>query len=359
MCVIAVFVLGVVGFRLVADEGCPCEPPNGEVEGLEREIGRAEREGDLGRAAELKARLKEVREEAARRAECAGRAIKNKKIEDELEFLLRNRQTREFLTHQAMGYLMSVNLVNGLNLSDEQMRTILKCLRKKERILKADQWRRVIRGYLAVRDMLERGGPLTEEARDVFMYTETLFLYLDREKDRVGRDLERLVDEVHKCLTDGQREVVRTFIPCHLPPREMTDPVRAGQARTPGHELNMLKTAREMVDWEFERWFAKEIAPMARHRAEVLKTRPEDEVRRVRRIFEKARRMSRVDFELNRNELAGKLDIVDPQPGTKEVTRPERVREKIRDFLLNERLIDLLERRLKASAEAGRGGKDE
>ena len=114
-----------------------------------------------------------------------------------------------------------------------------------------------------------------------------------------------------------------------------------------------------MVDWEFERWFAGEIAPMARHRAEVLKTKPEEEVRRVRRIFEKARRMSKVDFQLNRNELAGKLDIVDPQPGTKEVTRPERVREKIRDFLLNERLIDLLERRLKASAEAGRGGKDE
>ncbi len=267
----------------------------------------------------------------------------------DMDFLLRSSHTCEFLTHQVMGYLVSVNLVNGLNLSDEQMRTILECLREKERLLGVAEWRRVIKGYIAVKERLEKGGRLTKETVSLFLSTEKVFLRLEQKRDHADGAIKRLVDKVIKCLTDAQKEVIRGFVPCHLPPRNLNDPIRAGQAKRPSFELGLLETARQMIDKEFKEWFAKEIAPMARHKAKILKINPNDEVKRVLRIFQKARKMPDVDFELSKKELAKKLDLEDPQPPDENPNCRQSLRQKVRDFILNVRLIDLLKKRLKTS----------
>jgi hypothetical protein len=117
--------------------------------------------------------------------------------------------------------------------------------------------------------------------------------------------------EVDRLLTDSQKEILRTFTCCIIPPKELSDPVRAGQAASGEKEIEILRKAR-MVPETF--WpYAKSLGLKKLEQLLVFKypgiTR--DKIKaicdRVGEIYEKDRELSDVDFEMEKGELAAEL----------------------------------------------------
>jgi hypothetical protein len=128
---------------------------------------------------------------------------------------------------------------------------------------------------------------------------------------RGATKLVQLAAEVDKVLTDPQKEVVHTFSCCLIPPKGLSDPVRAGQAAGGEKEVETLRWARGVPA---DRWPKTLESLMGRldqmvagrspgaTEAERAETR-----KRVAAVYEKARSMSETEFEMEKDTLAAGL----------------------------------------------------
>jgi hypothetical protein len=105
--------------------------------------------------------------------------------------------------------------------------------------------------------------------------------------------------------------VMGKFSCCLVPPTDMSDPVRAGQAETSDKMLKVLRNARAVPE---ARWataksrIVQAMLEMARAASTGLTEVEEAEARkRVEGTLEKARSMSDTDFEMNKEELCRDL----------------------------------------------------
>lgn len=120
-----------------------------------------------------------------------------------------------------------------------------------------------------------------------------------------------LSKKVDAILTEAQKAVLSEFSCCLLPPKGMSDPVRVGQADVSDLALEALEKARAAPekDWPVLKRIlldgAERIESLKRPGLSVADT---SELReRVGAVYEKARRMSAMDFELEKANLAREL----------------------------------------------------
>ena len=121
----------------------------------------------------------------------------------------------------------------------------------------------------------------------------------------------QLAPEVDKLLTEPQKEVVHTFSCCLVPPKGLSDPVRAGQASGGGREIEILRSVRGIPA---ESWPRMREAAMQKLDAMLAVKSPgatEAERaaarKRVGEAYEKARAMSETEFEMEKDSLAAAL----------------------------------------------------
>jgi len=117
--------------------------------------------------------------------------------------------------------------------------------------------------------------------------------------------------KVDAALTDAQRAVFSDFACCLVPPSDLSDPVRVGQAAVPDWADDLLQKARKIPDgmWPQSRdRIADFFAGLEDARRPGTTEADKEAVRaRLKKAMEEARALSEVDFELSREELAGKL----------------------------------------------------
>lgn len=124
-------------------------------------------------------------------------------------------------------------------------------------------------------------------------------------------------EKVAKILTDNQKEVVGSFSCCLVPPKSLSDPVRVGQADLAEWQLEMLEKVRKCPDgW----WPAAKKRTLDALQKGALIADPgmtekkiKEERKRVGDILEKARSLSDVDFEMEKEELAAQIKVDTPQ----------------------------------------------
>ncbi|UCH98313.1 MAG: hypothetical protein JSV88_16130 [Candidatus Aminicenantes bacterium] len=117
--------------------------------------------------------------------------------------------------------------------------------------------------------------------------------------------------EVDRLLTDSQKEILRTFTCCIIPPKELSDPVRAGQATSGEKEIEILRKVRKVPEtfWPY----AKSRGLKKLEQLLVFKYPgiTADKIKaicdHVGEIYEKARALPEVDFEMDKGELAAEL----------------------------------------------------
>jgi hypothetical protein len=120
-----------------------------------------------------------------------------------------------------------------------------------------------------------------------------------------------LSQRVNAILTESQREIFTDFSCCLVPPAALSDPVRVGQAAVPDQTLDLLTRVRAIPErgWPFWRERILDTLDTLQdiRRPDVTKQEKSIARRRVAKVLEEARGLDDVAFELSKEELAKKI----------------------------------------------------
>jgi hypothetical protein len=237
-----------------------------------------------------------------------------------------------------------LNLINGLELTPEQMRFITE---------KAQEAQKLRQALEAEADLEEMTGVL-EEFRATLMAGENVPPDLAQRlhavegplraaKEVYEAELTRIAGEVEEVLEEHQLYALEQYVPCVIPPEGA---LRVGQARGTGGGEAVLERLRALPAERFER-HGKEIARRILERIRehmhgaVVILDEEAELERIEGLVEEARALSDVEFELQ------KASLVEELLASYEAARPQREpTAMIARHLLDPAIIPLLEEKL-------------
>ncbi len=252
---------------------------------------------------------------------------------------------------QAHHEIAILNLLNGLDMDAKQQRALLtvaekaKAAREDFRAQEAALQPATQSAYMALEKELLLGRPAApptekaaQEARDRERQLE-----LQYEQKMRG-----LVEEAKGVMSPGQLDIIRHYSICLIPPKDLRDPSRVGQANDGSH----IEKALSRIHHAGPRVQAIAIAKyLDRHLEEFRKVFPQatdDEQRaergRVRGLIERANRLSDADFALNRAEIAD--EIVRPFTEFKNALHPKNPWFNVEHLLLDDSAPDLLKKLL-------------
>lgn len=270
-----------------------------------------------------------------------------------------------------------LNLLNGLNLTDDQQKRILE-LNKELRTLRdgslnsreaqaltADKEKAMgeLYNYLLANPEKEDKAIQGRAAKA----EHALKVYRDENFKKLGPEVARVVKEVEGMLSSQQLEVVENFLPCIVPPKDMRDPVRAGQAKSSDATVKALEQARRLSDAKkdvdgFAQRTADAVIAGSEKKAKLSDDERKDVRERVVAAIKQAVKLSDTDFEIQKPLLAQKLEIVNKIEDLRNEidqrnphANPLQTRSsKVRQFLVNpDAVIPALESRLKNQAPGG------
>jgi hypothetical protein len=291
-------------------------------------------------------------------------------IQDPLETRLDDRFSKKReIVRNLFNDISTVNLLNGLYLTDQQMNEILKLAKKAQRI-KQEFVEKKGAVYMKVLDEAEqayqnllaeimKGEPAKQGSRierEAVRIEHQLKELTDKVMRTLSDELSALDHELSKILTSEQQEVIDGFQPCLIPPKDLKNPVRAGQASSNDRAINMLRRIREIPSfiWDHRKYqfLSRHVERFSRHRSVMTEEEKEKEIQRLLTLTEKVRSLSDTDFELEKETLAEELkplNMVHELREELEKRVPYMRRAKVSKstrFLLNERIIPILEERL-------------
>ncbi len=147
-------------------------------------------------------------------------------------------------------------------------------------------------------------------------------------------------------LRPGQLEVMETYKPCLLPPKNLKDPVRVGQASDGARLARWLERARGKPQRRVERMIERLIEREIAHLGPMDDATTEQRRNLLRETVRQASGMSDVEFALNKDDLA---DAIQPQDRKDELIadidamRRKRVQPgRTAQFLLNRGFAEVL-----------------
>ncbi len=236
-----------------------------------------------------------------------------------------------------------LNLINGLELTPEQMRFVLDRARQaqeKRQALEAQADEKQMETVLEeIRDTLMAGQSISPELRERFSAARA-----DQQRliETYREEMTELAREVEVILEDHQRYALERYVPCVIPP---PGELRIGQAQ--GMEgAAALERLREIPTARFEtheQMIARRVLEQLKrhfHRP-VLILDEEAELERIVELMRSARALSALDFELQQESLAEEL--LAPYEAARPPVDPTAV---IARHLLDPAIIPLLEEKL-------------
>ncbi|MBU4310405.1 hypothetical protein L6304_05475 [bacterium] len=242
--------------------------------------------------------------------------------------------------------ILILNLVNSLHLTKNQMLALMTKAREAE-IKKKTFTTQLgeITGYSET---------FLKELRGKLMRNEELPKYLTGEvgssqkrlhdlRDKYEEEMLKLAKDVTEILNENQLVMVDAYKPCIIPYRDLTHPERVGQAGATVGMERLLERIHDMPEALYQQ--RKEgilmgaAARLEKHTRKEVDV--EKEKKRLAKIFDEARALSDLEFDLKKAELAQKI-----LPEENKVkTEKERLR-KIARFFLSPRIIPVLEEKL-------------
>ena len=245
-----------------------------------------------------------------------------------------------------------LNLINGLDLSAEQIQFIL------DKAREAKAFREEIKGRAQenaaatsqvlseLRETLMRGEVISSELRDEFFSVE-------REnhafKEEWEQEMARLALEVEGNLEGHQLYALEHYVPCVIPPK---GEARIGQAEDTHAGQALLQRIRDIPDDQFEARKQK-IAQRVLERVlarlpkgHILALDQEEETEWILCFLEKVRGLDEMTFAVEKEQL---VEEIKSRYASPEV--PVDVSAKIERHLLDPRVIPLLEEKLAMRSE--------
>jgi hypothetical protein len=270
--------------------------------------------------------------------------------------------------HELRQDISTINLLNGLNLSRKQMKQVLSLARLAEeaRQYAASQMKAILpeaeEAFLALKDEIKKGSPaqgyLPKRAK--LINNRLKDLHQDIQADMANR-MQQIEGRLREVLTAGQIHIVSEFKPCLIPPDELGEPARAGQADPSSKIIKKLRRLRKLPDWAWENRkefiVGRVVERIAKH-FRLTEEETDAEYARLLKLFDRARALSEIDFEVEKLTLANEIkprDRIDELQKEIEWRLPHhRKRPKLTRFLLNDRIIPILQDRLQKNEMAKR-----
>ncbi len=137
--------------------------------------------------------------------------------------------------------------------------------------------------------------------------------------------LAQAASKIDAMLSPGQRDVIQTFSCCLIPPENLSDPVRAGQAEVSERSLKLLRSVRQATPGAWA-WMKPMVLSRIYVGQKAMKPAISDQElaqtqRHVAAVLEKARAMSEVDFEMEKANLCRELKFAPSPDARSERTR--------------------------------------
>ena len=259
-------------------------------------------------------------------------------------------------------------MLNGLHLTQEQLEKLIK-LNKKYEETAADyekKFRKALEDEKAVLTELEevvrKNKPIPKRLRDKIHKVETR-----------SREVKRIVDETNvkfiktteSLFTEEQMEVIKDFQPCTIPPKNLSDPVRVGQASDNERVINIMRKIRDMPNHMFEANIENIVNKHMEHLTKKKRLSDKEkqaEKERLRGFLTMVRNMEEVEFEINKDKLAEEYKWKDQAKELRKeldevskVRHPNRGQSKAAKYFLDPKIIPVLEERLeKAKGDDGK-----
>lgn len=236
-----------------------------------------------------------------------------------LSLLSEEKDTPEVKAEDLRGEINLINLVNGLNLTEEQL-TRLIAINKEVAALK-ESYKEKAKTFSddlvksledLKKSLIEEGPNLPPKVGEKASHLNEQAKELDEE---FKAELPSYQEKIDAVLSDAQKEVINTFKPCLLPPKSQKDPVRAGQAQTHEMEINILRRLRQIPDDVYKEKRTKtlqhQFEKFEKQHGNLTEGEKLKEEERLFALVDKVRALSDEDFELNKEELAGQFLIKD------------------------------------------------
>ncbi|MBI2919958.1 MAG: hypothetical protein HYY18_02610 [Planctomycetes bacterium] len=253
-----------------------------------------------------------------------------------------------------------LNLANGMYFTPHQMRHIHDAAEKMQDLIRPATAREAdLRDYRdALADVLacvEKGQAIPQKTLDDAQDAEKRVRQPKGRRRDPQADVAKLVKDVDGILTPAQREVLTDYKACLIPPKDLKNPVRVGQAHDNKAAVQLLERMRGIPA---KAWAAKRDDIVERVIAESEERKgkfPGDERAAVRdrlaALCERARGMDAADFELEKSDLADELEFLDRGETVKQrlaemAGEDEVVNGKIRAFLLDPAMAEVMHERL-------------
>lgn len=239
-----------------------------------------------------------------------------------------------------------INLINGLYLSKEQLRLIatkamelemIKCDAEKEAKRYVKDYKSSLQELKGI--LMQNVGTIPE---DVLRRYQELQMKLERVKRNYNKQVDKIIDGVKANLTGSQLYLIETYKPCVIPPKGQE---RLGQLETNERFIKPLERIRSMSDEHYTKHrkkIANEFVQGAKkHLPRGIKFDAKAALAKALSVFDEARALSNVEFEIKKEFLAASLkaDLV-PQPQGRDVNIM------IEKFLLSPQAIAIVEGKL-------------
>ena len=174
-----------------------------------------------------------------------------------------------------------------------------------------------------------------------------------RMKEAVGELKDRLAameDKAEGILTSSQRAIVEGFKPCLIPPRDLRNPVRVGQAGGQaglfGKVADLVRGAPDDIWKASGPSIVKRLAALMESESGAMTPAMKGDMeKRLHQVAANIRSLDDIDYAVQRDDLAAQLQLINPHEALKQGHRKTG---KIAQFLLSDAAARIYPRWLKA-----------
>lgn len=247
-------------------------------------------------------------------------------------------------TEELRRQIRVINLVNGLELTSEEMAAVLDKAKEAQRANEAfrDQ---ILASKEEMDGLLEEIKSYLEKNQEVPLLLAQRFHELNNEvkKAEIKREekMKELSQDVRGVLREHQLYSLEKYVPCIIPPKGES---RIGQAQDFKGVAKNLERIRNLPPYLYEQKkeeiSRRTLDALKLHSPRAVELNGEQLGRHVMAIFEKARTLDEAEFEIQKEGLAKQL--IEPlQPRVS-----DNINRKIESFLLVPEIIPVLEKRM-------------
>lgn len=241
-----------------------------------------------------------------------------------------------------------LNLVNGLNLTQEQMEMILRSAEENKK-LREGFITTVLHRQEKMEEPLKKIKSYLSERKEIPPHVAQIYHRLNKEMKKARLEMQERVRDLAKHVEEGleshQLFQLQKFIPCIIPPK---GEARIGQADNYKGRIRSLERIRRIPSRLYqtrkEEILTRTLEAMKIHVPLWVDIDEQEMKNHIQAVYDETRRLDDAEFEIQKQRLAE--DIISP---LKPDIPSHNLARKIEGFLLSPEIIPILEERIEAA----------